>query len=358
MMLESGKLRTEYPGVVGEHNTVEFFMQRVKQLKRITSVHMFPIEKAQFGDFPIICYECRGAVVSGAALLGEGADLLPSELKSLAWQLAKLFLHCQQLSVSHLRLCPEAVVLGAEFAPGRPLFVRVRDFAMGKEFGSVAEGKMLGWFEYLHPELSVGNGAADFERSQPRLDLWSLGVLLYQLVYKRSPFCKEGRRVFSKTVLRRYLAGEHEVHYLSSKFASVNQFIAQCLGVGGAGFGSWGEAMEWMVREEEIYNALDFHDGPFEETAEMHLRLMALFAGVYCLVLDQCAHSPHPFWRKPISPSNRLPFHLKVAEFTLRLMKVHEDRFQRIYGAHLPFLRRKDVREALAQVSRSLEAEL
>jgi serine/threonine protein kinase len=261
----------------------------------------------------VICYDWKQKVNTLGSLLDERVELLPTEVKSIAWQLTKLMLHCQELAISHLRLCPEAVVLTEEFVPGRPMFLRVKDFSMGKEFESVGEGKVLPFFEYLHPDLSVGNSTPHFDGSTPRYDIWSLGVILYQLVYKRSPFCKEGKRTFSKTILRKYLSGEYEVHYLSNKFASVNLFVGKCLGVSGAGFGSWGEVMEWMVNEEEIYNQLDFHDGHFEEMAEIHLRLMALFSGVYCMILDQCANSPHPFWRKPISATNRRPFHLKIA---------------------------------------------
>lgn len=150
---------------------------------------------------------------------------------------------------------------------------------------------------------------------------------------------------FSKTILRKYIAEEYEVRYLSNKYASINLFIARCLKVGqkkGVGeFREWPQVMEWVVQEEEIYNQLDFYNGHFQDMAEMHLRLMTLFSGIFCMIADQCKNSPHPFWRIPISTDNNAPFHTKIAEFTLLLMKVHEDRFQRIYGPHMSLLRQK-----------------
>jgi serine/threonine protein kinase len=127
---------------------------------------------------------------------------------------------------------------------------------MGKEFDSVGDGKVLGFFEYLHPTLSVGNGNIDFRRAYPHYDIWSLGVILYRLIYKRSPFYKEGKLEFSKTILRKYLAGEYEVRYLSNKFASINRFIARCLKVAQKEvlaekeeeFKSWVQVMDWVVR--------------------------------------------------------------------------------------------------------------
>lgn len=167
----------------------------------------------------------------------------------------------------------------------------------------------------------MGNGSIDLRRAYPHYDIWSLGVILYRLIYKRSPFCKEGKLEFSKTILRKYLANEYEVRYLSNKYASINRFIARCLKVGqkeGLGekaeeFKSWPQVMEWAVREEEIYNQLDFYDGHFQDMAEMHLRLMTLLSGIYCLIADQCSNSPHPFWHIPISANQRVPFHTKIA---------------------------------------------
>jgi hypothetical protein len=95
---------------------------------------MFPIEKAQFADFPIICYDHKPKVSTLADLLRHGIELLPTEIKSIVWQLTKFMLHCQELGISHLRLCPEAIVLKEEFVPDRPIFIRVKDFSMGKEF--------------------------------------------------------------------------------------------------------------------------------------------------------------------------------------------------------------------------------
>jgi hypothetical protein len=99
---------------------------------------------------------------------------------------------------------------------------------------------------------------------------------------------------------------------------------------------------------------LDFYDGHFQDIAEIHLRLMALFSGIYCMIADQCRNSPHPFWHIPISADIRVPFHTKIAEFTLLLMKVHDDRFQRIYGPHLPLLRQKEMQKAVVMVSEKL----
>jgi serine/threonine protein kinase len=56
----------------------------------------------------------------------------------------------------------------------------------------------------MHPNLSIHNGRINFNKNfyDSELDIWSLGIVLYYLIYKVSPFRKEGREVFSKTILR------------------------------------------------------------------------------------------------------------------------------------------------------------
>jgi hypothetical protein len=93
---------------------------------------MFPIEKALFANCPIICYDDRANVSTLTTLLHETVELLPTEIKSIVWQMTKFMLHCERLGVSHLRLSPDAIVLKENYVPDKPIFIRVKDFSMGK----------------------------------------------------------------------------------------------------------------------------------------------------------------------------------------------------------------------------------
>ena len=101
--------------------------------------------------------------------------------------------------------------------------------------------------------------------------------------------------------------------YLKTKYNSINSFIGKCLELDKSGWNNWLEIKKFIVNEEEIYSELDFMDGRFEELAGLHLRLIALLSGIYCMIIDECSHCPHSFWHRPISFSNPLPFQLKIA---------------------------------------------
>lgn len=113
--------------------------------------------------------------------------------------------NCEEYQINHLRLCPGAFVVRSGLENTTNIFIQIKDFSLGKEFSDVSEGKHLNFFEFLHPDLSIGNKMLDFNSYNASYDIWSLGIILYYLIYHQSPFCKEGKDIFSKTILRSYL---------------------------------------------------------------------------------------------------------------------------------------------------------
>jgi serine/threonine protein kinase len=207
-MIEKDSNCTVYRNVVKADNRKEIFQTRMENVLKVRSYHMLPVEKGRLYDYPVVYYKetCEETLQT---LIDRGVELLATELKNITWQIAKLMLSCEEFKVNHLRLHPKSIGLQRKYDPERPLFLQVKDFSMGKEFSQVSEGKHLEYFEYQHPDLSISNQMIDFDVYQPRYDIWSLGIILYHLIYRQSPFCKPGNNIFSKTILNKYCAYDY-----------------------------------------------------------------------------------------------------------------------------------------------------
>ncbi len=70
-------------------------------------------------------------------------------------------------------------------------------------------------FEYLHPELLFEqNNLNLYKQYKSKYDIWSFGIVLYQLTFLRRPFEYNGS--FSPEVLEEYYKGKQKLDIESS----------------------------------------------------------------------------------------------------------------------------------------------
>lgn len=69
------------------------------------------------------------------------------------------------------------------------MLVKIADFGIfGSNKGTQAERHNAGSIKYMAPELLLGDNASD-----PKIDIWSLGILMYAMIMGEYPFDGETR---------------------------------------------------------------------------------------------------------------------------------------------------------------------
>lgn len=128
--------------------------------------------------------------------LGDGGDLYDYILKHptgieedlvrrIFQQTVSAIQYCHQLHVVHRDLKPENLVFCNS---GKEMQVKLTDFGLSRTFlpGEMIESA-CGSLEYSAPEVLLGDSY-----DPPKIDVWSLGVILYMLICGRSPFASGG----------------------------------------------------------------------------------------------------------------------------------------------------------------------
>lgn len=117
-----------------------------------------------------------------AEVLEQSGPLPHEEVLKIALQICKALAHAHQQEMVHRDLKPSNLLLS------RSGVVKLADFGVAKLFGFSplsATDAVIGTADYLSPEQAAGKPVTK------RSDLYSLGVVLYQLLTSRLPFQAE-----------------------------------------------------------------------------------------------------------------------------------------------------------------------
>jgi len=103
-----------------------------------------------------------------------------TQIKFIAAQVI-LALEClHSHKIIHKDIKPENILLDEEG------YIRLCDFNLSKHIGERKDDRVVGTLEYMAPEVIFGAKDQSYE-----IDWWGLGILLYELYYKRTPFVDE-----------------------------------------------------------------------------------------------------------------------------------------------------------------------
>ena len=111
--------------------------------------------------------------IEGRDLMSFSRGLLPERVIALFVDVCRALAYLHSRRIVHRDLKPANVLVDAAG------HVKVLDFGLTSAGGR----RLIGTPTYMAPELSLGEGAGD-----PRVDLYSLGIMLYEVLVGRPPF--------------------------------------------------------------------------------------------------------------------------------------------------------------------------
>lgn len=157
---------------------VVFEISALKKLKHRNIVHLYEFHWDKNNIYLIMEY-CGGGDL--ASFLKTHGSLPEDIARRFFRQLAAALQYMRALDVAHMDLKPQNILLTNKYHP----FLKVSDFGLSQkleqnEWTSSFRGSPL----YMAPEVFTG-------RYDSSVDLWSAGVILYECLYGRPPFCAD-----------------------------------------------------------------------------------------------------------------------------------------------------------------------
>ena len=138
-------------------------------------------------------------LVEGKNLNEAARDLELTQILDIGVQVCEALSAAHRSGITHRDIKPENIMLRPDG------YVKVLDFGLAKlshvsraamiDFAQTAEGVIIGTPGYMSPEQIAG------ERVDYRTDLWSLGVILFELLTGRNPFKGVNRQMTFTAIL-------------------------------------------------------------------------------------------------------------------------------------------------------------
>ena len=171
-----------------------YFLREISHLSELASdniIHMYgkyPLK--QDGYYFLILEYCNGSNLLDY-VLGRGYQLSMQEIMEIAHDLAYALFVMHSADIAHRDLKLENIMVHDDPVSKHRIF-KLIDLGLSRKMNSMAQ-TIAGTLGYLAPQIFLGK-----EHSKSA-DIWSYGILLFQLLYKEFPF---GVKSYQSMVLK------------------------------------------------------------------------------------------------------------------------------------------------------------
>lgn len=145
------------------------------------------------------------------------------EVAEIMLQLAQALDYCHSKRIIHRDIKFANIILAervdeiptALTAPSK-VHVKIADFGIfGSNRGTIAERHNAGSIKYMSPELLQGDNASD-----PKIDIWALGILMYAMVIGKYPFDGSTREQIKEKIINKEISFASQKLLMKTKTSS------------------------------------------------------------------------------------------------------------------------------------------